>query len=113
MGLFNALLLLKTLLAFTIPPSLGTSTSGKTFTLEQVAVKRQSPWSSAESVRRAHLKYHLRVPAEVEEAVRREAPPAQGTVPTRSFNYDQMYIINVQVGNHTMALDLDTGSSDM
>ena len=113
MGLFNTLLLLRTLLIFAIPSSLAESTSGKTFTLKQVPVKRQSQWSSAKSVRRAHLKYHLEVPKEVEEAANIAAPPGQATVPTRSFNYDQMYIINVQVGNHNMSLDLDTGSSDL
>ncbi|KAF2672533.1 aspartic proteinase II-1 [Microthyrium microscopicum] len=99
-----------------LPSSTGTSLNakGKTFTLHQTAVPRARPWFAAKSVKDTHLKYQLRVPIEIENALSQEIPPNQTSVSARpGTRTDQMYVVNVQVGGQNMTLDLDTGSSDL
>jgi hypothetical protein len=59
------------------------------------------------------MKFGVRVPAEIEEAANKDVPPDQTSVSARPVKTDQMYVVNVQVGNSNMSLDLDTGSSDL
>jgi hypothetical protein len=89
--------------------------SRKTFTLEQVAVTRQKPWMGPNSMRRAYLKYGVEVPGHVEEAIRNiEAePPGQTSVGVKPVKGEVEFLVPVQVGNHNLSLDLDTGSSDL
>jgi aspergillopepsin I len=96
--------------------------SRKTFSLEQVAVTRQKPWSGPNSMRKTCLKYGLEVPDQLEAAVKHveaavrnvdSAPPGQTTIPVRPVKGDIEFLIAVQVGNHNLSMDLDTGSSDL
>jgi aspergillopepsin I len=113
MLLHNGLLILGIVCGLALAISLGETAVGSTFTIEQIPVKRTTPWSCARSVRRAHLKYGLKVPAEIEEAADRDTPPNQTSVLAKSVRTDQMYVLSVQVGKNNMSLDLDTGSSDL
>jgi aspergillopepsin I len=112
MVLFNALLILN-LAHFGLAISLDSLETRKTFSLEQVAVKRSNPWSSAWSVRRAHLKYGISVPPQIEEAADKDAGVGKGTAAARPVRMDQMYVVPVQVGKSSLLLDIDTGSSDL
>jgi hypothetical protein len=99
---------------------------GLTFSLKQHAVKRLRPWSPARSVLKAHLKYNIKVPAEIEIAAAEEERNVTWTgqsdevgeggttsVSARPVKTDQMYVVNVGVGKADMSLDIDTGSSDL
>lgn len=92
-------------------------TKGVTFTIHQTPVKRSTPWTAARSVRRAHWKYGIKVPMDLEvaaeEATGNEGERGQASVPVRPVKGDQMYVLNVMVGASNMSLDLDTGSSDL
>jgi aspergillopepsin I len=85
----------------------------KTFTLDQVPIKRAIPWSGPSSMRMTFLKYGIKVPSNIEEAATGAIEPGQATASARPSRNDIQYLINVQVGNHNMSLDLDTGSSDL
>ncbi|QDS77639.1 hypothetical protein FKW77_002722 [Venturia effusa] len=83
------------------------------FSLLQVAVPRKVAWSAARDIQRTYLKYGVPVPTHINAAL---APPngtGQSTVPVRPVKGDVEYLINVTVGNHVLALDMDTGSSDL
>jgi hypothetical protein len=109
----NAILLLELLCGVAVAVPLNDRAAGKTFTLEQIPIKRTRPWTSALSVRKAHLKYGFKIPEDVEVAATRDEKPSHTTLEARPVRSDQMYVINVQVGNKNMSLDLDTGSSDL
>jgi aspergillopepsin I len=87
----------------------------QTFSLEEVEVPRKTPWSAPHAIRNTYLKYGVEPPEYIEEAVRNAAldPPGQGTAEARPIQGDKEYLITVQVGNHNLSLDLDTGSADL
>jgi aspergillopepsin I len=97
----------------------------RTFSLHQVAVNVASrgPWHGASEVRRAYLKYGLPVPDSVSRAagrleLQRQQRPGLGgngktSVPVRPAPNDVEFLVPVEVGNHQLQLDLDTGSSDL
>jgi aspergillopepsin I len=73
-------------------------------------------------MRKTCLKYGLEVPDQLEAAVKHveaavrnvdSAPPGQTTIPVRPVKGDIEFLIAVQVGNHNLSMDLDTGSSDL
>jgi hypothetical protein len=109
----NVILLLEILCGAVLAVPLNERATGKTFSLDQIPVKRSTLWTTALSVRRAHLKYGFTVPGDVEEAASRDETPNRTTLQAMPVRTDQMYVINVQVGNKNMSLDLDTGSSDL
>jgi hypothetical protein len=117
----DTMLLLKSLIAFAVLWEAAVSTpleqlaSRKKFTLQQVAVTRQKPWMGPNSMRRAYLKYGVKVPGYVEEAVKNveAGPPGQTSIGVRPVKGDVEFLVAVQVGNHNLSLDLDTGSSDL
>jgi hypothetical protein len=84
----------------------------KTFSLEQVEVGVKEPLSLAEEISRTYLKYGVDPPLYVEAAVR-AGGPGQTSVPVKSIGGDKEYLMSVQVGNHNLTLDLDTGSADL
>jgi hypothetical protein len=92
----------------------------RTFSLPQIAFNRTQR-HPAHLVREAYLKYGFKVPEEINEAVEhvesinRLAMPVGGqtTVVAKSVKNDLQYLIAVEVGKHSLMLDLDTGSSDL
>jgi hypothetical protein len=72
-------------------------------------------------MRDTYLKYGFDIPDEINQAVehvervnRLAMPPGEkGTVVAKSIRNDLQYLIPVQVGKHSLMLDLDTGSSDL
>jgi aspergillopepsin I len=90
----------------------------KTFSLHQVSIARQVPWRGPISMRRAYLKYGLEVPDGVARAAAgfEQQPPitnGKTSVPVRPAPNDVEFLVPVDVGNHQLQLDLDTGSSDL
>jgi hypothetical protein len=91
------------------------ASAGKTFTLDQVAVERKTPWSAAHAIRRTYLKYGVEPPDYFEAAVKdiEQTGPGTATVGARPIKGDTEYLIWAKVGNHNLSLDLDTGSADL
>jgi aspergillopepsin I len=89
----------------------------RTFSLQQVPVKRRSVWNGPMSMRRAYMKHGIDVPEHISRAAieAEKMPPVGGktSVPVRPVKGDVEYLITVGVGNHNLSLDLDTGSSDL
>ncbi|KAE9977127.1 hypothetical protein BLS_001351 [Venturia inaequalis] len=84
------------------------------FSLEQVAVPRKQAWFAPRAMQRTYLKYGLPIPNHLHEALNATSNgTGQATVPVRPVKGDVEYLINVTVGNHVLALDMDTGSSDL
>ena len=100
--------------AFSNPLDLGKKLAHKQqFSLEQVAVPRKQAWFAPDAHRRTYMKYGLPIPYHIEDALAAFANGTQSTVPVRPVKGDVEYLINVTVGNHVLALDMDTGSSDL
>ncbi|KAF2427799.1 acid protease [Tothia fuscella] len=92
--------------------------SGQTFSLEQVEVERTIPWSAPHEVARTYWKYGVEPPEGIQTAVRHidlanADGPGTSTVPVIPFKGDTEYLLKVQVGNHNLTLDPDTGSADL
>jgi aspergillopepsin I len=89
----------------------------QTFSLEEVEVERKTPWSAPHAIRDTYLKYGAEPPEYIEEAIRNAALPppggGQASAEARLIQGDKEYLISVQVGNHNLSLDLDTGSADL
>jgi hypothetical protein len=105
-------------LASASPTAVLDKRAGQTFSMEQVAVQRTIPWSAPHDIRRTYYKYGVKAPNYVEEAIKNvEAQwangPGQTTVAVTPFKGDTEYLIKVQVGNHNLTLDPDTGSADL
>jgi hypothetical protein len=90
------------------------------FSLEQVAVERQTPWFH--DLRRVYLKYGQKTPLYIEEAIRYydstaalpiHAENTTTSVGTKPLFADLEYVIDVKVGNLNLSLNLDTGSADL
>jgi hypothetical protein len=107
-------------------PGLSAAFAGRrTFSLQQVAVSvaGRGPWDGAAEVQRAYLKYGLPVPEAVSRAaarleLQRQRPAllasnGKTSVPVRPAPNDVEFLVPVEVGNHQLQLDLDTGSSDL
>jgi hypothetical protein len=91
--------------------------SKQTFTLEEVAVQRQVPWSAQRELLKAYLKYGIEPPAEIQAAVRHfdnlvDTGPST-SVEATPMRGDIEYLLKVGIGNQTLNLDLDTGSADL
>ena len=95
--------------------------SRRTFSLNQVAFNRTAR-HPAHVMRETYLKYGFEIPDEINRAVehveqvnRLAMPPGEKTttVVAKSIRNDLQYLIPVQVGKHSLMLDLDTGSSDL
>jgi aspergillopepsin I len=86
--------------------------SKKTFTLTQVEVHRKAPRYFADEVTRTYLKYGVEPPSYIQAAIR-AGGPGQASAPASSIEEDKEYLMQVQVGNHNLTLDLDTGSADL
>jgi aspergillopepsin I len=118
--------------ACTASPDIAAAFAGRrTFSLHEVAVNVASrgPWTGAAELRRTYHKYGLGVPKEVSRAAARvelqretaqQRPDvARGngngktSVPVRPAPNDVEFLVPVEVGNHQLQLDLDTGSSDL
>lgn len=125
-----------TLLTTAFAASLNNLRPGATFSLNQIPI--DSPDSSiAETIRAPYFKFGVEVPVELEDAIIRDVVPGQTSVPTKAVNYDQAYgeimqllysmrlfvvmkirlievtVTSVQIGNQTLLMDIDTGSSDL
>jgi hypothetical protein len=91
--------------------------SQQTFTLQEVAVQRQVPWSAEHEILKAYSKYGVEPPAGIQAAVRNFDNSANDgpstSVEAVSIRNDLEYLIKVRVGNQTLNLDLDTGSADL
>jgi hypothetical protein len=96
----------------------------RSFSLNQVAVNvaHRGPWHGPSLVQRTYLKYGLDVPEHVARAaakleLQRQWPSFGGngktSVPVRPAPNDVEFLVPVEVGNHQLQLDLDTGSSDL
>lgn len=84
------------------------------FSLEQVAVPRKQAWFAPRAMSRTYMKYGLPIPDHINEALdASQNGTGKSTVPVRPVKGDVEYLINVTVGNHVLALDMDTGSSDL
>jgi hypothetical protein len=103
-------------------------TRGK-FSIQQVGVNKTSK-SIFHEMRRTYWKYGWETPQHIEDGVERvermlvaqqgmnrvaqvDAPQVTGSVVAQSVKGDLEYLITVQVGQHNLMLDLDTGSSDL
>lgn len=92
----------------------------RSFSLNQVAFNKTAR-HPAHVMRDTYLKYGFDIPDEINQAVehvervnRLAMPPGEkGTVVAKSIRNDLQYLIPVQVGKHSLMLDLDTGSSDL
>jgi hypothetical protein len=120
---FAALLLISSYATSGLSVSLdGLSSNRLKFTLNQVAVNR-TVRHPIHAQREIYWKYGWEVPDELNQAaehlqtVNRLAPPpgskGKATVVAKSIQNDLEYLIAMQVGNHDLMLDLDTGSSDL
>jgi aspergillopepsin I len=99
--------------------------SQQSFSLQEVGVERKRPWSAPHAIRNTYLKYGVEPPDYIEEAVRiadvniktylqeNADPKGKGSAPVETIQHDKEYLLKVQVGNHNLSLDLDTGSSDL
>jgi hypothetical protein len=119
-GCLDTMLPLKSLIAFAVLWDYALSVpleelvQRRRFTLSQIPVKRATPWYGPNSMRRAYMKYGVGVPEFVNKAAESVGPPpGQTTVGVRPVKGDVEFLISVQVGNHNLSLDLDTGSSDL
>lgn len=90
------------------------------FTLEQHAVPRRHIWTPPQRMARTYQKYGVPVPFHIKDAMAayangsmEDTGPGESTVPVVPVKGDVEYLINVTVGNHQLALDMDTGSSDL
>jgi aspergillopepsin I len=89
---------------------------GQAFTVQEVPTKNRRVFNGAELMKRTHLKYGVKVPDEVERAIRisaEDAPLGKATVKTWPLFEDMEYVMPVDIGGQTLALQLDTGSSDL
>lgn len=99
----------------------------RTFSLPIIEVERE-PRSVLEETIHTYKKYNVELPAYVEAAIRHaqvepdeddpvanSTRPTKGTAttPAKSIGGDKEYLISVQVGNHNLTLDPDTGSADL
>lgn len=101
----------------------------KTFSLQTIEVDRKVPRSLVEEITHTYMKYNIELPEYVETALRiaQDDPEAAAAVapaaaaatggkastPAKSIGGDKEYLISVQVGNHNLTLDPDTGSADL
>jgi len=87
----------------------------KTFSIQEVAVDRKEPWFLVDEISRTYLKYGVEPPSYVQAAIRAgpAGGPGQASVPVKPIGGDKEYLMSVQVGNHNLTLDLDTGSADL
>jgi hypothetical protein len=84
------------------------------FTINEVATQNRRPFSGAELLRDACLKYGRKVPEAVERAIRLNVvPPGRTSVKTTPLFEDMEYVMPVDVGGQVLSLQLDTGSSDL
>ncbi|QDS74853.1 hypothetical protein FKW77_003122 [Venturia effusa] len=102
---------ISTLLVTAFTASLTNRRIGATLSLHQLPINTTDP-SIASTIRAPYLKFGLPVPAELEDAIVRDVAPGQTSVSTKPVNYDQAYVTSVQIGNQTLLMDIDTGSSD-
>ncbi|TID16432.1 Asp-domain-containing protein [Venturia nashicola] len=88
----------------------------KTFSLETIEVDRE-PRSLLDEITHTYLKYNVEMPEYVQIASKlaQDGPDDEGTAttPAKSIGGDKEYLISVQVGNHNLTLDPDTGSADL
>lgn len=82
----------------------------RTFSLQQIEVDRE-PRTLLDEITRTYMKYNVDPPSYVEAAIR--DGPGTATTPAKSIGGDKEYLISVQVGNHNLTLDPDTGSADL
>lgn len=90
--------------------------SRKMFTLEQFERPRRYGWHAPSIVRRTYLKYGVAVPETVSKAYDQaiqQNPDGTTSIGVRPVKGDVEYLVTVQVGNHNLSLDLDSGSSDL
>ena len=84
------------------------------FTINEVATQNRRPFSGAELMRDACLKYGRKVPEAVQRAIRLNVvPPGRASVKTVPLFEDMEYVMPVDVGGQVLSLQLDTGSSDL
>ena len=100
--------------AFAEPNPLLSAVKGKrTFSFQQQPVPRTSPWRGPMSMQRAYLKYGMEVPDYISAAADSQPPSGRTSIGVRPVKGDVEYLITATVGNHTLSLNLDTGSSDL
>ncbi len=80
----------------------------KTFSVSEVAVPKKAV-HPAHHLAKAYAKYHKAVPANIQKAADGET----GSVAANPTSGDEEYLVQVTVGQDTLNLDFDTGSSDL
>lgn len=85
----------------------------RTFSLEQIEVPRREPRSLLDEITHTYMKYNVEPPSYVEAAIRDGPAAGTASTPAKSIGGDKEYLISVQVGNHNLTLDPDTGSADL
>lgn len=85
----------------------------QTFSLQTIEVDRKEPRSLLDEITHTYMKYNVEPPSYIEAAVRDTPGAGVATTPAKSIGGDKEYLISVQVGNHNLTLDPDTGSADL
>lgn len=93
---------------FAVAAAAPTTSTTKGFTVNQVAVPKSSYRAPAAAYARALSKFGATVPAHVAAAA-----AATGSATTNPSDGDEEWVTQVTVGQDTLNLDFDTGSSDL